>query len=475
MRQGEAIGIVMAVLVGAVVLAPAGAEAKRNVVVERVDFVNDAVARKIGEHVKNVVADTYWLVDESLLAARLEGQSAMVASPARLRDAARVIGADVIISSKLSHRGESWLLTGRVIEGDSGRAISQFRIELAGPRLTSAARKRLVRELQVIERAQFVGSQPEDEAPPVNAALPASPAGDDARVRDAAGALASAEENASFALVPAADTAVAPAQIVYHASSARLPGRSAAVLELGMTVMKRDLSFDLDGAGSGRPATYDGAPAPSALVQGVLYPGQLLAPHRRALAGLGIGFSFERSLLLETSALVAGGARDFATTQRRYGADLRYRVLVGQRDSSVVASVGAGRMGTLIDEGDMELAVPDVDYGFVRVGAEGRLHASRLTAFTLAAHYLHVLDAGELESPGAYGEASVRGVELESSIVYAPTRWLSLRAGARYTRMDLSLEGTGTRALIGSGDDQVQVTGASDEIFGGFVTASTSL
>jgi hypothetical protein len=84
--------------------------------------------------------------------------------------------------------------------------------------------------------------------------------------------------------------------------------------------------------------------------------------------------------------------------------------------------------------------------------------------------YVHVLDAGQIQDPDRYGDASVFAFDADLGAEVMVMSNLVARAGARFTQYSLEFDGNG--ALTERTDDATQdVTAANDRYLGFYATA----
>jgi hypothetical protein len=248
--------------------------------------------------------------------------------------------------------------------------------------------------------------------------------------------------------------------------------RNAAVdVELGVTAVKRNLSFTYasDLSASQRPNGYSGSIVPSVILTGEVYP---LAFGKKpgALGGLGIGFVIDRVLLLKSRL----GMKEYTTSQMRLGGGLRYRYNFGDQATmpTVKAIVGFSKLDFTIDRGTDDLDLPNVSYSYLDLGVAGRFPlGTPHAAVYLDVRYLQVLSAGEVSQMDFYGSGSTLGLDGDAGFELQFLGRGIVKIGVRYQRIAHDFDGNGARSNNRDGNASTQdVGGALDTYLSGYVT-----
>jgi len=238
---------------------------------------------------------------------------------------------------------------------------------------------------------------------------------------------------------------------------------------LGISVIGRDLTFTVQPSipTEQQPMTYQGTPVGAAQFNAELYP---LLKKKGMLRHLGFAVSVQKALRLRSRVATQGEAHEFDTEQSRYRVGARYRVSLGK--SSVRLAVGYDKLTHKINSGGVDLDLPNVSYSCVDLGGGLRVPLSSTGKVTLGAdaRYLHVLDAGEITTPAAYGNATVQGIDIDAHLAYMASERLVIRGGVEFVRVGFAFDGSGAMTQLDTSPDQ-DVGGAADTWLGGYMTA----
>jgi len=247
-------------------------------------------------------------------------------------------------------------------------------------------------------------------------------------------------------------------------------------LAAGLSVIGRNLSFDVSSGIADEPNGYKGTIVPGAFVQGEVYP---LAWNKKkkkgALAGIGASFVVDKVLKITSS--LEGGSVEIPTTQLRWGVGLRYRINLGDKPTGATIKFGVGYnklafeldQQMIVDEG-LDIDLPNVAYTYIDPGVAARVPISREMALYADGRFLLVTDTGDIASSDAYGAATASGLDFDGGLEYRMGARLLMRVGARYQRIALSFDGTGALSDR-NGDSTSDVSAATDQYFGGYAVA----
>jgi hypothetical protein len=221
------------------------------------------------------------------------------------------------------------------------------------------------------------------------------------------------------------------------------PGRTALELDLGMRFYARDFEYTGQPRGVRDPtvrrtlAPYHLPAAPAVLFSGILYPGAFFSDGVLGNIGvmgrfeLGFGTSTDYELTRSDGSKVVTTLK---TKAQAWDLGLRGRIPLGPAEIALFAEYGMQTFILLGDEGGAELSplVPDVQYKFVRLGAEPRVRIGKLT---LGAHIaprvltsLHDIDLPFVWFPNAKGW----GIDWGFMAGYGVTSFLDIVAGADF-------------------------------------------
>jgi len=212
--------------------------------------------------------------------------------------------------------------------------------------------------------------------------------------------------------------------------------------------------------------TYQGTPVGAAQFNGELFP---FLKKKGLLRNLGVSVSVQKAIRLRSRVATQGRAQEFDTDQSRYNVGIKYRVPLGK--SSFVLSAGYDKMTHAIDSGGVALDLPNVSYSCLDAGGGLRIPVSDgKMALGASGRYLHVLDAGQITTPAAYGNATIQGLDVDAHLIYMASDSLAIRGGVQFVRMGFAFDGSGAMTQLDESPDQ-DVGGAADTWLGGYVTA----
>lgn len=356
--------------------------------------------------------------------------------------------ADAIVSGVVRRKGKRVTLVLTVRAAATGETVDTLRVPLRGGKLAGAARARL--EGDLLDLIAWVEPAPAPEPEPVPTLVEPTVIEPDVEPE------------------PRVSRGV-------ELERPRDPARPTLELGAGVSVISRDLSFSHQAslAMSERPLGYDGSPVGGLYLAGELYPAALAGrAGDGALGNLGVAFAFDRAMSVTSRHDDGAMEREFDTSQVRMGVGVRYRVMLG--NTAVKAAAGYNKLSHDIDTGGAALALPNVSYSYLDLGAGVRHPLTDRVAVTGDARYLNVLGAGAIVEADAYGAATVNGVDLDAGLQWRATDRISVRGGVRYLRMGFSFEGTGAMSTDLDGDPDQDVGGASDVYLGGYLLAGVA-
>lgn len=392
----------------------------------------------------------------------------------RRSDFARIasaIGADAIVGAKVIKRRKRRTLQIKVREGRSGKVVETVYVPLRSTKVRGKTRKRLRREVfevlawveplaKPVEVDDSVAEpeeenleeevlpEPDDEEPPRERRRVAQER-DEEEVDHEERSKAHDDDESPLAREPA-DKA-------YEGSAS-----------IGISVIGRDLTFTVQPSipTEQQPMSYQGTPVGAAQFNGEVFP---LLHSKGLMRNLGISVSLQKAIRLRSRVATQGEAHEFDTEQSRYRVGVRYRVPLGK--STFRLAAGYMKMNHQINSGGIDLDLPNVSYSCVELGGGLRVPISP-GKVTLGADalYLHVMDAGEITAPDAYGNATVQGVDVDAHLAYMASERMVIRGGVQFVRMGFAFDGSGAMTQLDSSPDQ-DVGGAADTWLGGYVTA----
>jgi hypothetical protein len=166
------------------------------------------------------------------------------------------------------------------------------------------------------------------------------------------------------------------------------------------------------------------------------------------------------------------GARVRATTSdsstyELHGDEVMGTALVGVGNSWVAADLGVGgglqRSHIIIIDAPTQTApLPDVDYGFLRAGADLHFYTRSPVGVVVGAHYRHVLSTGNIGSADWFPKLTAYGLDAMIGISYRLLPWLEarLQGDNRYYRFHMHSDAA----------DAHVAGGAVDEYWGGMLS-----
>jgi len=433
-----------------------------------------------------------------------------------------------VLTGKVQKRGSKYKLTLQVLEGRSGEVIGDgIVVPLKRGRLDSAARRKLERELKaMLSELPEPGSAADGPVAASDGGEGDDPGG---AAAEGGGAESGTAETGATGTTPTAgtdggDDRAAPEPVpdpprrkpvrerrprrtrVASAGdvggSAREGGGSSGEdadgtitreasekadrdargrgidLSAGASFVARKLRFDFaDGlAGPDQPQGYDGALVPGVYADAEIYPVALVNRRSHGFAhNIGVSAMVDKVLLIK-SKLEGAGDESLPTAQTRYGVGLVYRWNFGSTPTSPTLVLGAryNQLSFSIDETEAPdpdaIQIPDVSYSYVDPGARLRLPLGERLAALVEAHYLVVLDAGQIQDPERYGKATVVAFDADVGAEVMITSNLVARAGARFMQYGLSFDGDGDQTDP-TGDGTQDVDSATDRYLGFYAMA----
>lgn len=160
-----------------------------------------------------------------------------------------------------------------------------------------------------------------------------------------------------------------------------------------------------------------------------------------------LGLDLRGLMMFGISSKQRSGGQEFTTNHHALGVGVRLRIPLGDHEIHLV--VGYGNLAYGLDAaGGASPDVPDVSYGFLRLGAGGRLVVADPLSLSLAFAYLLPLAYGEIAEAQWFPHAGGGGLEGELLIGIALTDWLDVNAGGSFTRFFLSHDPDPTDASV---------------------------
>jgi TolB-like protein len=221
------------------------------------------------------------------------------------------------------------------------------------------------------------------------------------------------------------------------------PSEKPSPLEIGggIRAMSRNFRYTDDLFDSLR--SYKLGVAPAAFVWVRWYP--IAHVQGGPLAHLGLTGGYEQGFALASR---APDGTELGTSTREWWLGLRYRIPVDRHELGVV--VAYGKHSFEIDDDPNDPFVPDVDYGWVRLGFDGRVRVSRVVLGAQLG-YRHLTDTGELG--GATWFPNLSGGALDAGLLagYEIVDGVDLLAGFDFRRYFFSMNSEPGDARVAGG------------------------
>jgi hypothetical protein len=419
------------------------------------------------------------LVSVGRLAAEARRRAATIHSAPGRALAARALRVAALLGGTVARAGSRWIVRLVVYSGDSGRLVGAASVSLAGPRIDTAAGRKLVMAISaamgrarpgppvatlvaVRSRARVRAAAAKDQrgaaparpaaAAPVTPPPPTDPAADVAAGdpgQDQPPPSDAGDDTLGFDV----DESTAGRGSRHRAeTTVRVRARptthyweKAIELSAGMVLLSRSFEFN-DPVTPQQPNDYHSGLVPALIVEGSAHPLAFLG--RGPLANLGVTASYYRVLVLNSQP--PGGGNGVSTTLHQVEAGLRYRWNILGRAMSPTLKVGAsfGRLGFSIhwETGTNPSTLPDLAYLYLKlnlVGLEMPFYSS--PRFSIGAminfDYIHVFTAGAIESDdvGGYGRSTTFGIDVGGGL-YASLGGFVLRVSGFYRRIGFSFD-----------------------------------
>ena len=305
--------------------------------------------------------------------------------------------------------------------------------------------------------------------------------GDDGKSQAAAADDDGAPRKAKKRVAAAEDDPEIEARAAPVAEPARGANRAAIRLDLGGSVVQRSFKFNSTQTNQ-QPKNTSLSPVPGARLDGEVYP-LALNGTQGALAGLGLGFFYDRTigLNIKTTDTPAGGTAMTSTVpvkQSRYSIGVRYRLAFGKTETSPTLTLGVGYgkqlFSTDLSATGMDPAArltvkrntPETEYTMFDPGLTFRLPLTRMFAFALGGRAMVITNAGPIQHTNSYGRARVYGAEGVAALDVVLGPHVGLRFAGEFSQVGFTFLGDGTLADA-DGNGQQDVGGMADRAIGG--------
>jgi hypothetical protein len=178
---------------------------------------------------------------------------------------------------------------------------------------------------------------------------------------------------------------------------------------------------------------YSLLPSPSIALIGHWYP----AAHFQAGALAHIGLDIRADYLVGVST-ENDDKQKFSTNSHTLGIGVRGRIPLNQLELGVVGGWGQHAF-SVPDNGAVDPDIPDVNYSFLRLGADGRYAFNQSLAVQLRTAFLYGLSLGEISQPAWFPHATGNGFELEGSFQVGVSKLLAFELALGMQRYFMSL------------------------------------
>jgi hypothetical protein len=233
---------------------------------------------------------------------------------------------------------------------------------------------------------------------------------------------------------------------------------SATVGAAGM-IRSLQFAFQPDLAEDERPLQQNGTPALNIALSGSL-----------EILPLGITgeVSYERSVGAKLSYPDGNQTRELAIAAAHLCGRLIAARRIGER-YGVHGNVGFGQLSYAVRNKPNGLLLPDSRYAYLFVGGGARIRfRDDRVAVVGGLDYVHVVSSGGITAASAYGTASARGIRGDGGLEIKANDTTWVRLGVRATQITLAFHGNGTLSTGLDESSDVDVSGASDTLIGGY-------
>jgi hypothetical protein len=158
-------------------------------------------------------------------------------------------------------------------------------------------------------------------------------------------------------------------------------------------------------------------------------------------SGIGFSFGIQKSVGSLLSAYDPDGNTygDYVIDNTAYNGAIHYRM---PWDMLVVdADISYGKFGYAIE--GLPTNIPDVDYTYIGLGGTIDLKVTDRTRAGFGAHYMYLLDAGDVSDESWYGSGSASGIDLEAHFQIPISDMLYVRGMLDYRRVSIDFEQSG--------------------------------
>jgi hypothetical protein len=232
---------------------------------------------------------------------------------------------------------------------------------------------------------------------------------------------------------------------------------------IGLSVMRRTLSFQTEAGLADAPQGYRGAPVAGFYLDADLYPLALSKKNRSITKDIGVTVLADRVIKISSN---VGGVK-LASKQYRYGVGVVFRYPIGP--ALLTARLRYSKMGFSIARDGVMVDVPDVDYTVIDPGL-GIVYPFGKLAIGLDAAFMAIPSTGKMQDASQYGGATVTGFDAEAHVDYLITSKIFARAAFHFVTIGLKFKGNGAMTTDRDADADQDVFSARDTYLGGFIS-----
>ncbi len=446
---------IAAIAAAAIVFASsqASAESTRRVVITKFQGPEDQ-SQDIQKQVASLLEEVYDIIPYRLY--RIEGRRLGAHKKKSKRKAimkvCKRVGCDAIIYGELDERR----LTVKVREGDSGRMIGKFRLNVGKSfALTDELEMELVELIDATKPVEVGNESLVDRIDPERADSDGQ-----ARARLASTAPPSATRAAAAPVIgPLARRSWDDIPPEESANSKPSPINLHAMVGLGGN--SRSLNFNYKGGlpDDAKSGTMPGAPALAAAFTGVA--------DFKAI-GLSAEFNFSRSIGASAAYNDGAAKKTLSLKNQLWGARVFFRRPVSRR---LTVRGGAGyhqQSFTIKNKPNGLRELPDTRYSMADLGVGARLLLrDDRVALTADAAYVHVIASSGITDQKAYGSAQILGVRGEAGIELEASSSTFIRVAFQYSMLRLVFDGSGELVTDLDDNPDQDLSAATDISMGG--------
>ena len=265
------------------------------------------------------------------------------------------------------------------------------------------------------------------------------------------------------------------------ASAANLSWSQRAVdAKLGLSFMRRTMSFTSSLPAENQPAEYKGPPAPAAYLDVTIFPMAIGHKRKGIIKDIGLAIGFDRVLKLQSSVEFLDGmatkSAKVATTSQRFTIGAVFRHAFGAGVTAPVVTAGlrySSKKFALSTTGlpDGAIDLPNVAYSSIDPSLSAIYPISPKLAVNAGFGAMLISKTGQIQNTNQYGPAKVLGLELEAGVDYLVTKAIFVHAGVSLSTVGFTFKGQGDKTTMRDMDMDVDVTAARDTYLGGVATA----